>query len=57
MTRNDKNIFIEQAQDKIIKTYESVFSGKEDNIIQLDGNKEMESITSVLSTKIVDIIL
>ncbi len=57
MTRNDKNIFIDQAQEKIIKTYESVFSKKENHVICLDGNKDMDSITSMLNTEIVDIIL
>lgn len=57
MTRNDKNIFIEEAQNKIIKTYEQVFSQKQDHIIELDGNKDMDSITSTLNTEIIDIIL
>jgi thymidylate kinase len=57
MTRNDKNIFIHHAQEKIIKTYESVFSKKENHIICIDWNKDMDSITSTLNTKIVDIIL
>jgi thymidylate kinase len=57
MTRNDKKLFVEEAQNKIINTYTTVFHKINGRFIQIDGTEWMEKITNTLNKDIIDMIL
>jgi len=57
MTRNDKKLFVEEAQNKIINTYTTLFHKISGRFIQIDGTEWMETITNTLNKDIIDMIL
>ncbi len=56
MTREDKKLFVKNAQEKIINTYKEVFSS-EKHVISIDGNIKKNALKKSLKQSILDTIL